>query len=91
MCCWHLRVSLHLEASPSLHPGNVDPGAGMALAALGTHRDTSMPPQSSRKIWKMDVSIPQTIARNFLLFVKDNVIIIIPLKRKKKEMILKYI
>jgi len=60
------------------------------------HGDAPLPAQSSRcrKILKMDVSIPQTIARNIFVVCKgqcDNYYSFKKKRKKKKEMTLKYI
>lgn len=82
-----------LPSRPLLHPARRVPLQGRCQHP----KDTPLPTQSSRcrKILKMDVSIPQTIARNFFVVCKgqcDNYYSFKEKnKKKKKEMTLKYI
>lgn len=85
-----LPASWDTPAPPLSAPAcrDEDPCAGMAPAPLSTHRDAPLPTQSSRcrnKSWRWVSPYHRLLLGNLLLFVKDNVIIIIPLKKKSKK------
>lgn len=93
MCCWHLRVSLHLEPAPPCTLGMWIPLQGWHWQPWA-HTGTSpclLKAADAEKSGRWMSPYHRLLLGIFLLFVKDNVIIIIPLKRKKKEIILKYI